>query len=163
MKVLLDQNECDVLMHAAEHLKVDMGQPQMVYEIENPALATIAIALGGQCLETEERPMPIGILPGETNVKVNDRSPLPNPPHPADGAGTENTCEICGSEIIGKNKGAKVCSKACEAERGRRYVNAARLRKLRKQAETQIGRDLDEIEEAGAEPEVPLANGSNPG
>lgn len=167
MNILIPEHAREVLEHAAEFLKVDLGQPEILYVIEDARLSQIAFSIGGRSPRIEE---PVGILRIEDFVmpeKTAVEKPLPNPPHPADGEGikaeTAALCEICGSEIIGKNKGAKVCSsKACAAERQRRYARAGHLRKLRQQSETTIGRDLDEVEEAGPEPEIPLANGNNP-
>ncbi|MFA5836195.1 MAG: hypothetical protein WC837_04480 [Bellilinea sp.] len=88
MKILIDASENTILEDVAQHLHVELGACQLLYEIESPELAAIAVALGGRLFITEvaQNQTPIGVLRPEDFLVPE--TPLPNPPHPADGEGT---------------------------------------------------------------------------
>ena len=126
MKILINTSEDMILQEVAQHMRVELDNPRLLYEIENPDLAAVAIALGGHLIVTdaEEDRAPIGILPSK---------PKPEPERAVvktivRGTGkakpliiTEDAriCEICGQPVYEKRN--KTCSPECEVERKKRY------------------------------------------
>ncbi|MHB0964848.1 MAG: hypothetical protein ACYC36_00205 [Bellilinea sp.] len=158
MKILINASEDMILQEVAQHMRIELDSPRLLYEIKNPELAAVAIALGGHLIVTdaEEDREPIGILPSE---------PKPEPERAVvktvvKGTGkskpliiTEDAriCEICGQQVYEKRH--KTCSAECEAERKKRY-NREYQRRLHEKAISLRGKKAKptEMGDAGSEP-----------
>lgn len=142
MKILIDQNDCVMLTEIAQHLKIELDAPLLLYEIESKELAVCAIALGGiQWVETEPQPVPatLAIVEPETEPEdIGRDKDFPPPDYwpaggrkPLDLADSVKWCEVCGSQIIGRRAQAKTCSVSCAKESNRRKVAERAQTKLR--------------------------------
>ncbi|HBA90881.1 MAG TPA: hypothetical protein DCZ08_03605 [Anaerolineaceae bacterium] len=139
MIILINASEDMILQEVAQHMRIELDNPRLLYEIENPDLAAVAIALGGRIFVSEaaeDDREPIGILPTEPDpepgravVKTVVRGT--GKAKPLTLTETVKTCVICGEPVHIKRH--KTCSAECEAERKKRY-NRDYQRKLHEKA-----------------------------
>ena len=158
MKILIETSEDMILQEVAQHMRVELDNPRLLYEIENPDLAAVAIALGGHLIVTdaEEDRAPIRILPGEPKPEP-ERAVVKTVVKDMSDAEllalteTAKKCAICDGPIPSGRR--KTCSPECESERKRRY-NRDYQRRLHEKAISLRGKKAKptEMGDAGSEP-----------